>query len=235
MSKDDSPILPWIVDVQNDFVRPDGRLYVKNPDDPSDPGAAAAMPAITTLVRRLQDQGGPMVFTADWHRYGDPEIDTENPDFLNTFPPHCMALSDNPDEATGADLPPELGVEFDREMSRDLRSRTEAYELGIATARKKGCTRVQKSQFSVFTGNSQISHFLDGITAGFGQKPGILIAGVALDVCVRHAVEGFLERGFNVYVLREATWGLGIAEWDELEAAWNEMGGVSTSDPTRAP
>ena len=36
----------WIVDVQEDFMNPDGRLYVRDLFDDSDPGAVRIIPAL---------------------------------------------------------------------------------------------------------------------------------------------------------------------------------------------
>ncbi|HSR42654.1 MAG TPA: hypothetical protein VLL48_10790, partial [Longimicrobiales bacterium] len=70
----------WVVDVQNDFMQPDGRLYVKDLGNEDDPGAVEARPAIEEAVEWMRSHCDLMVFTGDWHDYGDAEIDAEDPD-----------------------------------------------------------------------------------------------------------------------------------------------------------
>ena len=54
-----------VVDMQNDFVRPEGALHV--------PDAAATIPVIAGLVERARSSGMRCVFTQDTHDEGDPE------------------------------------------------------------------------------------------------------------------------------------------------------------------
>jgi nicotinamidase-related amidase len=63
-----------VVDMQHDFVSPDGALHV--------PDAAQTVPAIAGLVRRFRAAGAPVVFTQDTHRDGDPEF--------AIWPPHAI-------------------------------------------------------------------------------------------------------------------------------------------------
>lgn len=54
-----------IVDMQNDFVDPEGALAV--------PGAPETVPTIRTLADRAREGGVPVWYTQDTHRPGDPE------------------------------------------------------------------------------------------------------------------------------------------------------------------
>ena len=74
------PIL-WDVDTQVDFMLPDGKLYV--------PGAEGTIAAMRRLVEGARAAGLVHVASADDHELTDPEISAE-PDFLNTYPPHCL-------------------------------------------------------------------------------------------------------------------------------------------------
>jgi nicotinamidase-related amidase len=47
-----------------------------------------------------------------------------------------------------------------------------------------------------------------------------VVYGVALDVCVRHAIDGMLDRGERVYLVEDATWGLGLESRESLLGAW---------------
>jgi nicotinamidase-related amidase len=55
-----------IVDMQNDFVDPGGRLLV--------PGARATIPAIARLRDLARAHRMPVVYTQDWHTEDDPEF-----------------------------------------------------------------------------------------------------------------------------------------------------------------
>ncbi len=55
-----------IVDMQNDFAHPNGRLFV--------PTAPATIPAIKALLDKARKAGVMIVYTQDWHGYNDPEF-----------------------------------------------------------------------------------------------------------------------------------------------------------------
>jgi nicotinamidase-related amidase len=64
-----------VVDMQNDFVAPDGALHV--------PDAQATVPAIADLIRRFRAADARVVFTQDTHGAEDPEF--------AIWPPHAVA------------------------------------------------------------------------------------------------------------------------------------------------
>ena len=55
-----------VVDMQNDFVKPNGKLYV--------PTAQATVPAIRKLLEKARDANVPIIYTQDWHFKNDPEF-----------------------------------------------------------------------------------------------------------------------------------------------------------------
>lgn len=67
------PVL-WVVDVQEDFMLPGGKLYVS--------GAERIIPNIKRLVSAASDKHALIVSSGDSHPEGDPEF--------KTFPPHCL-------------------------------------------------------------------------------------------------------------------------------------------------
>ena len=71
----------WNVDTQYDFMRSDGKLYVQ--------GAEQIERNLEILTQLAETQGIKVVNTADWHKQDSPEL-SDNPDFVNTFPPHCL-------------------------------------------------------------------------------------------------------------------------------------------------
>lgn len=81
-----------VVDVQNDFVDPDGSLAV--------PGATDAVPAINRELRAAATTGAAIAVTRDWHP-------AETPHFIpqgGIWPVHCVAGT------WGAELVPDLDI-----------------------------------------------------------------------------------------------------------------------------
>jgi len=65
-----------VIDMQNDFVRKIGALYV--------PGAEEIIFVIQGLLEKARDTGLPIVFTTDWHEENDAEFHAES------WPVHCV-------------------------------------------------------------------------------------------------------------------------------------------------
>jgi nicotinamidase/pyrazinamidase len=208
-------IVFWDVDTQFDFMTPaeqGGKLYVKDPGDESDPGAQRIVPQLESLSRYAREHGIPRVATGDWHSPGHREIDAESPDFRSTYPPHCMAGE------RGSEKIPE--TELRDPITIPLRAPDEAAREAARRAREEHRDIfVQKEEFSCFTGNAATDALIRELDAG-----AFVVYGVALDVCVRHAVEGMLERGERVYVVEDATWGLGLEDREELLRGWERRG-----------
>ncbi|AHC50954.1 isochorismatase [Sulfolobus acidocaldarius SUSAZ] len=55
-----------IVDMQNDFVRREGKLYVPNAESTINP--------IRSLIYKARDSGSLIIYTQDWHMKDDPEF-----------------------------------------------------------------------------------------------------------------------------------------------------------------
>jgi len=55
-----------VVDAQNDFMKPSGKLYAKDSEK--------IIPAIKKLLSKARDAGATIVFTQDWHVKDDPEF-----------------------------------------------------------------------------------------------------------------------------------------------------------------
>jgi len=64
LSPSDTALL--IVDMQNDFVRKEGKLYV--------PTAEATIPAIKRLIDNARNNNVLIIYTQDWHMKDDPEF-----------------------------------------------------------------------------------------------------------------------------------------------------------------
>jgi len=64
-----------VVDMQNDFCKPEGKLFVG-------PSVAATIPRIKGLLERARAAGAAIVYTQDWHAPDDPEF--------KVWPAHCV-------------------------------------------------------------------------------------------------------------------------------------------------
>lgn len=215
----------WVVDVQNDFMRPDGRLYVHDLFDASDVGASQSTPAIVETVAWMREHCDVVVFTGDWHAYGDREIDTVSPDATKgTYPPHCMGLSDDAAERLGAAIIPEI----DPGSTVLVLPRDASAEFARSVAQQAVAERrpvfIQKREFSVFEGNDGADAFVAALRDALGGSPEFVVCGVATDVCVKQAVDGLLDRSAPVQVVRDATWSLGLLPAEETFGAWEKRG-----------
>ena len=241
----------WVVDVQNDFMRPDGRLYVHNLFDPADAGATLAMASIVKTVEWMRRSCDVVIFTGDWHAYGDREIDTVAPDATKgTYPPHCMGLSPDAAERAGAHLITEIDPgSAALVLTRDATDET-ARDIARRAVGERRAVFVQKSEFSVFEGNRSADAFVqalrealgealgavlgDDLGDGSGEPVDFVLCGVATDVCVKKAVDGLLDRAARVHVVTDAIWSLGLLGPADTTDLWAQRGarlGVSADLP----
>ncbi|MEM0360617.1 MAG: isochorismatase family cysteine hydrolase [Candidatus Diapherotrites archaeon] len=65
-----------VVDMQNDFAKKTGALYV--------PKGEKTIPVIKELLKTAQSKKALVVFTMDWHEKNDPEFSRDN------WPKHCV-------------------------------------------------------------------------------------------------------------------------------------------------
>ena len=189
----------WDVDTQVDFMLPDGKLYV--------PEAEATIPAMKRLVEAAREAGVVHVASADDHELTDPEI-TDDPDFRNTYPPHCLRGTRGAQKIpeTEQEDPLPLGLlPFPPGLIPDLIGGRR--EILLLT---KG--------FSVFT-NPNTEPLLDAL-----DPEEIIVFGVATDVCDDAAIRAFLQRGRRVRFVEDAARGLDEARVTASMAAWRQAG-----------
>ncbi len=219
----------WVVDVQNDFMRPPeqgGRLYVRNLFDSSDAGATLVAARIREAVAWMREHCEVLVYTGDWHAHDDAEIEPVAPDARQgTYPPHCMGLSPDPTEREGAEVIPEIRPENPAILPRRA-TPEQAREVARTAVAERRPVFIQKERFSVFAGNPGTGALLEELERQLGRPLEIIVAGVARDVCVTQAVDGMQERGYRTVAVRDATWGLGVEEEDATLARWAEGGRV---------
>ena len=210
-------ILFWDVDTQFDFMTPPekgGKLYVRDSNDPDDPGAQRIIPALASLSTYARQEDILRVATGDWHTLEHREIDSGNPDYRTTFPPHCMAGERGSEKIRETRLRNPLVVPLRADPAV-------AWDVARQAVREGRDIFVQKEEFSCFIGNPATDALLEALEPGL-----VVVYGVALDVCVKMAVEGMLDRDVRVLVVTDAVWGLGLEPSEDLLASWEEMGAI---------
>jgi nicotinamidase/pyrazinamidase len=197
------PLL-WDVDTQVDFMLPQGKLYV--------PGAEETIPAMARLVAAAREAGIPHVASADDHELTDPEI-VADPDFRNTFPPHCLRGT------RGAEKIPETAQEDPLPLG--LVPFPPGLVPGLVEGRRE--LLLLKKNYSVFT-NPNAEPLLDAL-----DPDEVILFGVATDVCDDAAIRGLLLRGRRVRFVEDAARGLDEERTAACTAAWREGGVVFTT------
>jgi nicotinamidase/pyrazinamidase len=161
-------VIFWDVDTQVDFMRAEGRLYV--------PGSEEIIPVLGRLTGYARERGIRILASADDHLPGHREL-SETPDWLSTFPEHCMRGTPGQAKIPETALRNPLLIEPVPEDPASLAARVRAHP---------GDLLFHKHWFDVFT-NPNLLPALDVLA-----PTSIVLYGVALDVCNRYAVEGLL-------------------------------------------
>ncbi len=201
MTEASRPLLFWDVDTQFDFMREAGKLYV--------PGAEEIIGNLERLTAGAARHGVPVVASADDHEPGDEELSDE-PDFESTYPPHCLRGT------PGAEKIPETREEWTLEVGHRPLDRD---ELARGLAGERPAVLVHKKRFDVFS-NPNAERLLDLL-----RPRRVVVYGVALDVCNRAAIDGFLARGVpEVTLVTDATKPIDAGKAETLLAGWRERG-----------
>lgn len=179
--KDLSGWLFWNVDTQYDFVMPDGKLYV--------PGAELLEVKWQKLTKIAKDYSIPVVNSADFHYENSKEL-SSNPDFIKTFPPHCMANTTGADYVASTE--PENPVIYDWNKLYDK-------STAFSEVTKNRNIIIRKDAFDVFTGNPYTNEIVSALS-----PETVVVYGVTTNVCVNDAVIGLASRVKNVFVIEDA-------------------------------
>lgn len=169
----------WEVDVQNDFMLPEGRLYV--------PGAEKAIANIELLTNAARQGRVFQISSADAHNASDPE--------LREWPPHCLKGTRGAALLPEGCAAPRLVIPNQKEfvIPRDLRIYRQV--------------TLEKNTLDVFD-NPNTDVLLErlkpaGLPA-FAGNPKFVVFGVATEYCVRCTAEGLLQRGRDVAIASDA-------------------------------
>lgn len=171
----------WNVDTQFDFVSPHGKLYV--------PDAELLKTNWGKLTKLAKTRLITVVSTADWH-YPDSAELSDNPDYLTTFPMHCMANTSGAEYIEETN--PENPLIFD--WNKEYRISRET----IDPNRYRNYI-IRKDAFDVFKGNRYTEQILNLLA-----PKTVIVYGVSTNVCVNDAVVGLTKRVNKVIVVENA-------------------------------
>ena len=191
----------WDVDTQVDFIEPDGKLYVQ--------GAETIRANLARLTDFAHAHGIRIVASSDCHVPEDEEL-SGDPDFADTFPPHCMRGTPGQARIPETQLRAALVIEPDANPAAAL-DLLKGHDSDIL---------FHKRYFDVFT-NPCVTPTVEalGVTE-------VTLYGVALDVCNRYAVEGLLRHHphVGITVVTDAVRAIDEAQRDQLLAGWQARG-----------
>ncbi|BEL09671.1 nicotinamidase [Actinoplanes sichuanensis] len=182
-----------IVDVQNDFCE-GGSLPVA--------GGAAVAKGISLVLDKAGARWDHVVATKDYHVHPGAHF-SEHPDFVDTWPAHCVAGS------TGSDFHPELTT-----------GRIEAIF-------HKGA---HQAAYSGFEGATDKGETLAGWLRGKGVTE-VEVVGIATDHCVRATALDAAKEGFATTVLLELTAGVARATTDAAIEQFHAAAIETTGSP----
>ena len=192
----------WDVDTQYDFMMPDGKLYVS--------GSEEILETLARLTDYAHEQGIPIVASADDHEAGHPELSDE-PDWRETFPPHCMRGSGGERKVEQTTLRDPLVIEPQF---------TDEAALAARVAQHRGDFLLHKHRFDVFSNPNTVT-LLRAL-----EPEAIVLYGVALDVCNRYAIEGLLQQWpqAEIFLVTDAVRAIRPEEGDALMHDWAQRG-----------
>jgi len=134
------------------------------------PDAEHIIPNLRKLTDFAHGHGVRIVASADDHVLEHPEI-SDKPDWKTTFPPHCLRGTPGQKKIPETALRDPLVIEPDPQDAKAPR----------------GDILFHKHRFDVFS-NPNVLPVLDAL-----DTQDIVLYGVALDVCVKYAIDGLLE------------------------------------------
>ncbi|MBS1241291.1 MAG: nicotinamidase/pyrazinamidase [Gemmatimonadetes bacterium] len=208
-----SDLIFWDVDTQHDFMKADGRLYV--------PDSEAIIPVLARLTGHAHRRGIRIIASADDHVPGHRELN-DQPDWRETFPPHCMRGTPGQAKIPETGLRHPLVIEPEREDPAVLAARVRTHDGDIL---------FHKHWFDVFT-NPNVLPVLDALAPA-----AVVLYGVALDVCDRYAIEGLLRHrpGLRLSLVTDAARAIHPEAVPALLADWARRGvRLTTSDEVLA-
>jgi nicotinamidase/pyrazinamidase len=184
----------FIIDVQNDFTE-GGALAVE--------GGDAVAAGITDYLRAHPDRYDVVIASRDWH-----DADSSNgghiamdaaPDFVDTWPVHCVAGT--------------VGAQYDPGLDTDL--------IDVHIRKGQG-----KPAYSIFEGTTDEGDDLPTVLDKLGVDD-VDVAGIATDYCVRASALDAIAAGRHVRVIDDLVAGVApessASALQEVKAAGGEI------------
>ncbi len=193
------------VDCQNDFMNPEGKLYIND--------AEKIKENLSILTKLAKDLSIRVVTTADWHNPKCEEF-SSNPDGIKTFPPHCIAAS------KGAGFIPEvepLDISDRKKVPYIVSWSSKTFDK--IRIKKSRNIVIQKDTFDVWAGNP-----LTGSVFKILVPSMVIVYGVAADVCVKFAIAGLLKENYTVAVVKDAIKEINHRKLPKLLESWSKAG-----------
>jgi nicotinamidase/pyrazinamidase len=194
-------VIFWDVDTQHDFIVHDGKLYIE--------GAEKLAHNLKDLTQFARERELVIVATVCDHTADDEEI-SEEPDFETTFPPHCMRNTPGQRKIPATAMKSPVVIPLEALKPEEIHDLVDDHDGEIL---------IQKNHFDVFS-NPNTGAVVDTL-----EPDHVVIYGVALDVCDRMAVEGFLKRGnVTVHLVTDAVQAIQPKRGQKLLKKWAEKG-----------
>ena len=185
----------FIIDVQNDFTE-GGALGVD--------GGAAVAAGVTAFLGRHREDYDLVVASRDWHSdendNGGHFATDDEPDFVDTWPAHCVAGT------PGAEYHPALDTS------------------GIHVHIRKG---QGVPAYSIFEGTDDEGASISDVLTSHGVTD-VDVVGLATDYCVRASVLDALEHGQHVRVFTDLVAGVASESSEAALAELGHAGAVLT-------
>jgi nicotinamidase/pyrazinamidase len=169
------------------------------------PGGKLYVPGAERIIRNLRlltswagNHKIPIVSSACAHFPGDPE--------LNTYGPHCMIGTPGQKKIPETLLPNGLTVPNRLIALPELHSFQQIV--------------IEKQHFDVFTNPNS-----DAILQQFGEGLRIVMYGAATDICVAHAANALLDRGYAVELVEDAIAALDLQKEKSVLQKFMDRGG----------
>ncbi|MDC1106017.1 isochorismatase family protein [Prolixibacteraceae bacterium] len=192
------PIVFWNIDTQYDFVDPHGALYVE--------GAERLISLWEEILDFVREHEVRLISTKD-HHFVDSEELSDHPNYVSTFPPHCIA----------GDKGVRSVLSRIEENAVELPWNCSISENQLRSIYQDKCPLIiLKDKFDFYEGNPNSKLLLPLL-----KEKQMYVFGVAENVCVSQAAIALAKKGFDVTVISDAVKGLSSLStpyelWDDF-------------------
>ncbi|PQE29991.1 Pyrazinamidase nicotinamidase protein [Rutstroemia sp. NJR-2017a WRK4] len=206
-----------VVDLQEDFLPPNGSLAVANGRD--------TIPVINTL---LTYPFPVKVATKDWHPSNHTSFASNHPGTKPFTDFTTIVNPSNPSEAYSTRLWPDHCIQ-------DTLGSEHPFELNTTHFTKtihKG-QNPQVEMYSAFYDPLKSPRCSDSGLAAYLKEEGITdvyVVGLAADYCVKYTAEDAAREGFKTYVVEEATRAVDPTEWEKMKSSLDGVKVINLND-----